>query len=304
MDFVKAFKIYSLQQKMMTKGTKIMDKFHEKPNVFVGEVTIKVQDLEKATAFYQEIIGFKLLKKEDKKVILTANGQTPLLTLEQPDHVIPKEKRALGLYHFAILLPTREDLSQFLRHIIQVGYPIGAADHDVSEALYLNDPDGNGIEVYRDRPSSQWTWNNGLVHMVTEQLDGDGILAESSKSWQGLPKNTIMGHIHLHVADVKKAEGFYTKGLGFNVVSYYPQAAFLSTGNYHHHIAVNMWQGANAQIPSKNSVGLKWYTLVYPNEAERQAVVERLKQLGAPVKKEEDFYMTEDPTGNQIKLVV
>jgi catechol 2,3-dioxygenase len=281
-----------------------MENFHQKPNIFVGEVTIKVKNLEASTTFYQNFIGFQVLEKTERKAVLTTNGKTPLLTLEQPADVIPKAEGKSGLYHFAILLPSRADLSVFLRHLLQTGYPLGAADHYVSEALYLNDPDGNGIEVYRDRPSNEWKWNNGLVDMATEQLDGNGILAESDGEWKGLPADTLMGHIHLHVGDLKKAEEFYTKGLGFNVVSYYPQAAFLSTGNYHHHIAINTWQGVGAPTPPENSVGLNWYSLVFPDEAARDKAVTQLQQAGAPIKKEADYYVTNDPSGNQIRLVM
>jgi len=281
-----------------------MENFHQKPSIYVGEVNIKVKNLDNAVTFYQNIMGFQVLEQTEGKAVLTTDGKTPLLTLEQPADVIPKEGKMSGLYHFAILLPSRADLSVFLRHLLQTGYPLGAADHYVSEALYLNDPDGNGIEVYRDRPSFEWTWKNNLVEMATEQLDAEGILAESDAEWNGLPSGTVMGHIHLHVGDLQKAEEFYTKGLGFNVVSYYPQAAFLSTGGYHHHIAINTWQGVGAPTPPKNSVGLNWYTLVFPNETERENVIKQLKQLGAPVKKETDFYVTSDPSGNQIRLVV
>jgi len=281
-----------------------MENFHQKPSIYVGEVNIKVKNLDNAVTFYQNIMGFQVLEQTEGKAVLTTDGKTPLLTLEQPADVIPKEGKMSGLYHFAILLPSRADLSVFLRHLLQTGYPLGAADHYVSEALYLNDPDGNGIEVYRDRPSFEWTWKNNLVEMATEQLDAEGILAESDAEWNGLPSGTVMGHIHLHVGDLQKAEEFYTKGLGFDVVSYYPQAAFLSTGGYHHHIAINTWQGVGAPTPPKNSVGLNWYTLVFPNETERENVIKQLKQLGAPVKKETDFYVTSDPSGNQIRLVV
>jgi len=281
-----------------------MENFHQKPSIYVGEVNIKVKNLDSVVTFYQNIMGFQVLEQTEGKAVLTTDGKTPLLTLEQPADVIPKEGKMSGLYHFAILLPSRADLSVFLRHLLQTGYPLGAADHYVSEALYLNDPDGNGIEVYRDRPSFEWTWKNNLVEMATEQLDAEGILAESDAEWNGLPSGTVMGHIHLHVGDLQKAEEFYTKGLGFDVVSYYPQAAFLSTGGYHHHIAINTWQGVGAPTPPKNSVGLNWYTLVFPNETERENVIKQLKQLGAPVKKETDFYVTSDPSGNQIRLVV
>jgi catechol 2,3-dioxygenase len=281
-----------------------MEKFHQEPNIFVGEVNIKVKNLDHSLDFYQNIMGFQVLEKAGRKAVLTTDGKTALVTLEQPEGVVAKIARTSGLYHFAILLPSRADLSVFLRHMVQTGYPLGAADHYVSEALYLNDPDGNGIEVYRDRPSAEWDWNNGLVEMATEELDGNGILAESDAEWSGLPAGTLMGHIHLHVADLKKAEQFYTKGLGFEIVSYYPQAAFLSTGGYHHHIAINTWQGEGAATPPINSVGLNWYSLVFPDEAARENAIKQLKQLGALITEEADFFITSDPSGNQIRLVI
>jgi catechol 2,3-dioxygenase len=286
------------------EGNKAMEGFHQSPNIYVGEVNIKVKNLEKALIFYQNIMGFKVLDKTDRKAALTTDGKTPLVTLEQPENVIPKEERMSGLYHFAILLPSRADLSVFLRHFLGTGYPLGAADHYVSEALYINDPDGNGIEVYRDRPSKEWTWKNGLVDMATEELDGNSILAESDAEWNGLPEGTVMGHIHLHVGDLQKAEEFYTKGLGFEVVSHYPQAVFLSTGRYHHHIAINTWQGVGAATPPQNSVGLNWYTLVFPDEAARETALQQLEQLGSIVQKETDYFVVSDSSGNQIRLAV
>lgn len=281
-----------------------MDRFHQAPNIYVGEVNINVKNLDDSLTFYQNIIGFQVLEKSEHKAVLTTDGKNSLLTLEQPKDVLAKTGRTSGLYHFAILLPSRADLSVFLRHLVQTGYPLGAADHYVSEALYLNDPDGNGIEVYRDRPSSKWRWNNGLVEMATEELDGNGIIAESDAEWGGLPAGTLMGHIHLHVANLKKAEEFYTKGLGFEVVSYYPQAAFLSTGKYHHHIAINTWQGEGAISPPKNSVGLNWYSLVFPDKDARENAINKLIQLGARITGEDDFFVTEDPSENQIRLVI
>jgi catechol 2,3-dioxygenase len=281
-----------------------MEQFHQGPNIYVGEVNIKVKNLDYSVTFYQNIIGLQLLEQSERKAVLTADGQTPLLTLEEPVDVIPKQEHMSGLYHFAILLPTRADLGDFLRHLILTGYPLGAADHYVSEALYLNDPDGNGIEVYRDRPSLEWTWKTDLVEMATEELDAEGILAESGAEWKGLPSGTIMGHIHLHVGDLEKAKEFYIKGIGFEVVSYYPQAVFLSSGRYHHHVAINTWQGSGAPTPPENSVGLNWYSLVFPNNEAREKVMKQLEQIGAPLKKEGTFYVTNDPAGNQIRLVI
>ncbi|MFD6441355.1 VOC family protein [Peribacillus sp. NPDC060186] len=281
-----------------------MGEFHQKPVTFVREVSIKVMHLDKAITFYQDIIGLQLLKKTDRKAVLTTDGKTPLLTLEQPIDVIPKEGRTTGLYHFALLLPTRADLSIFLRHLLHTEYRFGASDHDVSEALYITDPDGNGIEVYWDRPSSDWTWSNGEVAMGTDPLNGNSLLAESEAAWSGLPAGTLMGHIHLHVADLQKTEEFYMKGLGFTIVNRFGGALFTSTGGYHHHIGLNTWNGVGAPTPKKNSVGLNWYSLVFADEEARNKVIEQLNKIGAEATKEDGFYVITDPSGNEIHLVI
>ncbi|MFF5397120.1 VOC family protein [Peribacillus butanolivorans] len=281
-----------------------MGEFHQKPVTFVREVSINVMHLDNAIRFYQDIIGLQLLEKTDRKAVLTTYGKTPLLTLEQPADVIPKEGRTTGLYHFALLLPTRADLSIFLRHLLQTEYRFGASDHDVSEALYITDPDGNGIEVYWDRPSSDWTWSNGEVAMGTDPLDGNSLLAESDAEWNGLPAGTLMGHIHLHVADLRKTEEFYMLGLGFTIVNRFGGALFTSTGGYHHHIGLNTWNGVGAPAPKKNSVGLNWYSLVFADEEARNKVIEKLNKIGAEATKEDGFYVVTDPSGNEIHLVI
>ncbi|MFB6800276.1 VOC family protein [Peribacillus butanolivorans] len=281
-----------------------MGEFHQKPVTFVREVSINVMHLDNAIRFYQDIIGLQLLKKTDRKAVLTTDGKTPLLTLEQPADVIPKEGRTTGLYHFALLLPTRADLSIFLRHLLQTEYRFGASDHDVSEALYITDPDGNGIEVYWDRPSSDWKWSNGEVAMGTDPLDGNSLLAESDAEWNGLPAGTLMGHIHLHVADLRKTEEFYMLGLGFTIVNRFGGALFTSTGGYHHHIGLNTWNGVGAPAPKKNSVGLNWYSLVFADEEARNKVIEKLNKIGAEATKEGGFYVITDPSGNEIHLVI
>ena len=281
-----------------------MSKFHRKPVTYVGEVSINVLNLEDAIAFYEEIIGLQVLNKTERKAVLTTDGKTPLLTLEQPKDVTPKEGRTSGLYHFALLLPTRADLAIFLRHLLATQYRFGAADHDVSEALYITDPDGNGIEVYYDRPSSEWEWTDGEVKMVTEPLDGNGILAESDAAWSGLPAGTLMGHIHLHVANLQDTEEFYVSGLGFKVVTRYDGALFTSTGGYHHHIGLNIWNGTGAPAPKKNSVGLNWFTLVYADEDARNKVIEQLKEIGTDVSKTATGNVVTDPSGNEIHLVI
>ncbi|PIC78354.1 glyoxalase [Sporosarcina sp. P19] len=281
-----------------------MRNFHQRPNIFVGQVNINVTNLNSSLEFYQKVIGFQVLEQTDRKAVLTADGKIGLLTIEQPVDVLPKEERKSGLFHFALLLPTRADLSVFLRHLSETGFRFGASDHLVSEALYITDPDGNGIEVYIDRPAIEWTWSNGEVKMVSDPLDVESLLGVSDMEWDGLPVDTIMGHVHLHVADLQKAEEFYTKGLGFTVVNHYPQAIFISTGDYHHHIALNTWQGVGAPKPQKNSVGINWYTLVFPNEEAIAKVIEQLQNLGSSYVVEDDLFVIEDPSGNKIQLTV
>ncbi|NKE07523.1 VOC family protein [Mesobacillus selenatarsenatis] len=279
--------------------------FHQPPVTFVSQVNLKVQSLERSLAFYQEVIGLKVYEKTDNSALLTADGKKVLLNIEKPSDVIPKKGRTTGLYHFALLLPNRSDLAKILKHFLQTGYPLqGASDHLVSEALYLADPDGNGIEIYTDRPASEWEWNEQHVVMATQALDAEDLLAEGAdQSWNGLPEGTVMGHIHLHVAELAKTEEFYTKGLGFEVVSRYgPQALFISSGKYHHHIGLNTWNGVGAPKPSANSVGLESYTLVLADEGNLKNTVNRLRGIGAAVEEEKGIFITEDPSGNRIRL--
>lgn len=289
-----------------SKGEIIMN-FHRAPHVFVGKVNLKVENLERSLAFYQQIIGFKLLGRKENKALLTADGRTALLSIEQPKNVTAKQPRTTGLYHFALLLPTRSDLGSILQHLLNSGYPLqGASDHLVSEALYLADPDGNGIEIYRDRPSSTWEWNDSEVVMDTKPLDAEAIVAEGNgKPWTGLPSATLMGHIHLHVSELKQTETFYRNGLGFEVVSnYHNQALFISTGRYHHHIGLNVWNGIGAPSPLESSVGLESFTLVFPAEEAREQAINQLREIGAAVSKENQDFITKDPSGNIIRLVL
>ncbi|MCR8847716.1 VOC family protein [Rossellomorea sp. SC111] len=278
--------------------------FHKEPHTFVGEVNLIVQDLKQSLSFYKEVIGFKVLEQSERRATLTADGIHALLSLEELEETLPKEPRTTGLYHFALLLPTREDLGKILAHLIKQNIKLGSSDHLVSEALYLSDPDGNGIEIYRDRPSSAWTWNGDQVEMAVDPIDARGILSEAEgKSWNGLPPGTVMGHIHLHVSDLRSAEEFYGKGLGFNVVSRFGnQALFISTGGYHHHIGLNTWNGVGAPAPSENSVGLNWFTLHFPNEEKRSSIIHRLKSIGVTTQEHDGKILTVDPSGNHIYL--
>jgi len=277
--------------------------FHEKPNTYVTNVEIKVSDLQRSLTYYQEVIGFKVLQQESHKATLTADGKTALLTIVQPETVEEKTRFTTGLYHFALLLPSRRDLANVISHFHKNGVYFGASDHDVSEALYLSDPDKNGIEIYADRPEDKWTWHSNQVHMVTEPLNIQSILAEGNDTWSGLPTGTVMGHIHLSVSNLTEAEEFYTKGLGFDIVTRYgTQALFISTGRYHHHIGLNTWYSENAPKLGEHQVGLKTFSLRLDNEQQVATMKENLRAIGAPVTDIAGGFQTEDPAGNKILL--
>lgn len=278
-------------------------KFHQQPNTFVSHVYLIVEQLERSLSFYQGVLGFQILDHTESSVSLTLNGKDALMTLEQPADVLSKEPRRSGLYHYAILLPNRIELAKVIQHFIDIQYPLqGISDHLVSEALYLADPDGNGMEIYVDRPSESWEWIGEQVTMSTEQVDLRSLLSEANgEKFTGLPSATIMGHIHLHVSDLAKAAEFYINGLGFKVVYQISnQALFISSGGYHHHIGLNIWNGKGVQAPSRNSVGLKYYTIVFADEITRDGAIKNLELLGYPVNE----YTAVDPSGNHILLIV
>lgn len=279
--------------------------FHQSPLTYVQAVTLQVTNLDRSLLFYQDVLGFTITEQTKHSAALSANGQDVLVQLEQPSDVQPKAARTTGLYHFALLLPNRADLARLLMHFTKLKIEVGGADHLVSEAIYLADPDGNGIEVYIDRNADEWTWHNGQVKMTVDPLQVDDIVVGVTdlEGWTGLPSDTVMGHIHLHVSEFGKIKAFYNDGLGFEVVSKLgSEALFVSTGNYHHHIGLNTWNGAGAPRPAKNSVGLQSYTIMLPSETVRDSTIAALKRVGAPVERTTDAVITEDPSGNRIHL--
>jgi catechol 2,3-dioxygenase len=275
--------------------------FHQKPFIYPGEVCLKVTNIDRSHQFYTTILGLTVLSDQTKTITYTTDGTHPLLTITCPQDVVDKQVHTTGLYHFALLLPNRVELGRMLIHLIQKKVQLGAADHAVSEALYITDPDGNEIEIYCDRDPSTWEWKDDRVVMTTEELNGRELLAEGSGSvLKRLPQHTKMGHIHLHVDNLITAMKFYTQ-LGFEVVSQYPQALFLSNGKYHHHIAINTWNGAGAKHPEPNQAGLDYFTLHYPNQEQLSKVVGK---LDAPVEYVDNLVRIQDPAGNHIILKV
>lgn len=282
-------------------------KFFDKPTIYVGEVNINVTDLKRSVEFYRDFLGFKILDETFNQVVLTADGRNSLLTLVQPEGVTPKQARTTGLYHFAILLPTRADLAAILQHLAEKSdgkLRLGASDHYVSEALYFDDPDGNGIEIARDRNASEWDWSGDTVSMASVALDAQGLMADMKGPWQGMPEETLMGHIHLHVDDIEASRNFYVNGIGMDIVTDMSSALFASHNGYHHHVGMNIWNGAGAPKPSPNSVGLNWYSLVFPDAVKREETLEKVRALGAPITEIEEDYLVEDPAGNNIRLVI
>lgn len=281
-----------------------MSIYHQKPHIFPQSLCLQVVDLQRSLLFYQEMIGLKVLKEKGRRVTLTADGAHPLLILEQAEYVERRKKRTTGLYHFALLVPKREDLANFLKHLYENNVAFSASDHYVSVALYINDPDGNGIEIYWDRPSVDWKWLDDGITMTTKSLDLVNLLKESSETYQNIPEQTVLGHMHLRVAHLDETERFYVDGLGFTLTTRYPGALFMATGGYHHHLACNIWETEHANLPEKHQTGLKWYAIVFPHEVARETVMDRLQNLQFEVVNKADFYEVDDPSGNKIRLLL
>lgn len=287
--------------------------FHKKPNKYISHVQLKVSNLQNSIEYYNTIIGFDVLEQTNTTAILTFDGSTSVLSLEEISDAQPLKSGQTGLYHFALLLPTRKDLGNFIQHMIQQNARVGAGDHHVSEAFYLNDPDGNGIEVYADRPEQSWIWNDSTIYMTTEQVDVRSVLAEAEGTWNGLPAGTVMGHIHLSVANISETENFYINALGYEVVTRFGnQATFISTGKYHHHIGLNTWNSLGGTPTPENGVGLKSFTIVLNNEIEAEKIKESLSTIGATVEQFVDApkfggrqaFSTVDPSGIRIIFTV
>jgi catechol 2,3-dioxygenase len=282
------------------------------PEISLGEVRLKVSNLDRSIAFYRDVVGLQVENRQGDVVRFGAGGDRTLLVLEQvPDAIVTPKGRFSGLYHFAILLPTREALGVALRRLADSGIRIGQADHLVSEALYISDPDQNGIEIYRDRPRGEWEHDaRGQVKMATDPIDWEGLLAlAAGHADTAMPPETIIGHVHLHVANLAETERFYCEVLGFDMMADYMRQAgalFVSAGGYHHHLGLNTWQGAGAPLPPPNGTGLAWYTIELSDAGALAAVIERLKSAGVPVSPIEGGggWMASDPTGIAIRLVV
>ena len=246
--------------------------------VSVARVGLKARDARRVADFYKTILGLTETRNEGSVIGLSA-GSREILEIEGSDALKPDDPRSAGLYHTAFLLPSRADLARWVRMATNEGLKIdGASDHLVSEAVYLADPEGNGIEIYADRPKESWSYDGASIRMTTERLNFPSLLSELdgvSPNWHGAPEGTVVGHVHLRVGDVDRAESFWNSELGFDTMTHYGNAAvFLSSGGYHHHIGANVWQSRGAGPRDPDRTGLSFVELAAKDPAAAKELVD------------------------------
>ncbi|HEX5073780.1 MAG TPA: VOC family protein [Gemmatimonadaceae bacterium] len=281
--------------------------FRLPPATHIGVVRLQVADIARSLAYYERVLGFRVVRRGDSVAVLgSAGDDSPIIELRERPGARPHPRRGqLGLFHFAILLPDRPSLGRFLRHLSDIGAYAGMSDHLVSEALYLTDPDGLGIEVYADRPRADWRYAGRELQMATIPLNvQDLVAAAGSERWAGMPNGTRIGHVHLHVGDLDRAAAFYHDALGFDkVVWSYPGALFLSAGGYHHHLGTNTW-AAGAQAATDEDARLIEWELVMPDAASVSAAAGSVEAAGGTVERSKDgTVLAHDPWGTAVRLV-
>jgi catechol 2,3-dioxygenase len=269
----------------------------------IGAVGLKARDLSRLTDFYSTAIGLQVIDRDAKTARLGAGGVT-LLELEAAPTATPDDPRTAGLYHTAFLQPTRQDLGRWLVHAARNRVQLsGASDHLVSEAIYLDDPEGNGIEVYRDRLPQEWRWNGDRIQMATDRLDLDNLAADTgSATYQGAPDGFRIGHIHLRVGDLAATQKFYCDVVGLNPTAGRGGALFMSSGRYHHHVGSNIWHSAGAGMRDDDRAGLSWFAIEAADSAERDATIKRLQDANVPLANSQNGPEARDPFGTRLRL--
>ena len=277
----------------------------EQAPVAPAEVTLSVADLGRSVDYYENAIGLGVNAREEGVARMGVPGRD-LVVLEEQPGARPGQGRTTGLFHLALLLPSRPDLAAWLEHAAESGVRLtGASDHFVSEALYLRDPDGHGIEIYRDRPRDTWTRaTDGSLNMGTVALDLHDVMRDRpAEPFKRMPDGTVMGHVHLQVAHIPEARNFYTDLLGFDVMVEIPgQATFLSTGGYHHHLGANVWAGVGAPPAPPGQARLLRAALEVADAADLDRLEAQLSDSGAEPVRNEGRILVEDPSRNPIEL--
>ncbi len=277
----------------------------------LGPVHLQVADLDRSLKFYEGTLGLAVLRRHGSHAALAPYGHdATLIELHERPGARPAPHRGrIGLYHFAILLPSRPALGRFVRHLGEIDARAGSADHLVSESVYLQDPDNLGIEVYADRPRATWRRVGRELMMATDPLDVAGLLhAAGAEPWTGMPPGTVMGHIHLHVGEIAPASAFFSDAFGFDrTVWHYPGALFLAAGGYHHHLGTNTWAGHGATPPTEQDAQLLEWTIELPGTDAVGAAAESLRRAGHPVEQthrraDELSLLAQDPWGTHIRL--
>lgn len=273
----------------------------------VRDVTLRVRDPELMTRFYSEILGLSVLESTAETTRLGVDGITLVTFEHRPDAPVEPPSEA-GLYHTAFLMPSRAELARWLVHTAMAQYQFtGFADHRVSEAVYLDDPEGNGIEVYADRAPELWSWNGDTVIMGTEAINFDSLLAltdTENDTFVGAPSGMRIGHIHLRAGNVEDARAFYAAALGLDITSGRADAVFLSSGRYHHHVALNTWQSAGAGQRNPAATGLAGFNLLASDQSVLDAARARLSAAGIEIKAGAEDISVSDPWGTGLGIVL
>jgi catechol 2,3-dioxygenase len=269
----------------------------------LGPVRLRVADAGRSLGFYRDLVGLEVIDETPRRIALGADGEI-LLDLDVDPAARPRPRGSTGLFHAAILLPERADLAATVDRLHAAGARFGASDHLVSEALYLWDPDGNGLEIYRDRPRDEWRWQGGQVAMDTLPLNLTDLLGKRLPgAGRIMPPGTRIGHVHLMVGDLAAARRFYVDTLGFDLVSTYPGALFVSAGGYHHHLGLNIWESADGGPPPDGSVGLLGFEVRLPDAAAVEALAARLAAAGIAVERTDGGFAVRDPWQNRLDIV-